>query len=526
MRFFQRLFYSFFFVTQSLFAMGLLQDAPCVSLYHLAPFLPDSISNHTTRVQRGNPVPALLFSGATEADFQLVIECMTKKADCRVLRCSAQFIRSVMDTFKKAKKVQCPTIIILDDLANIDAAQSATLYRYLRGLKKIDGLCTVSWAPDTTKLSENIQHHFNIPLKLALPTEQQRTELLKKLIPVYVRSHTIDTNHFAQKTAGWSISNIVTLVQNSAQNIQSDTEKSPQECFEAVYQAMQKAKDDVRNTILAAASISYAQPSAFFEELSGHMPKDLLDIKRSLKRDGYHPGILFHGPPGTGKSSLAEAIAADVNWKYVRCNGSSFASSFQDGGVLRLQKAIAAIQETGEPTVLCYEALKKNLLELASRGTDDQNTQVISSSITGDIQREITNSIADDFENDQELKTLAMLGLSFPGVRWCAKHIKKGNRLIWYQNAMRVALLELEAIKNEIPNHEAPHNTQTPASERAKLLMETKHHIYQTITKQNAITKNELLTLFEPQLSQIKTRIGVHAYNDLVNRINNYYQNI
>lgn len=67
-------------------------------------------------------------------------------------------------------------------------------------------------------------------------------------------------------------------------------------------------------------------------------------------KEGKPVSLLFHGPPGTGKSFLGEVIAGELEYRIIKINGSDVFDKYVGEGEKKLAKIFKKIQE--EPTVL------------------------------------------------------------------------------------------------------------------------------------------------------------------------------
>ena len=78
----------------------------------------------------------------------------------------------------------------------------------------------------------------------------------------------------------------------------------------------------------------------------------------TLKKYGAKPsrGILFKGPPGTGKTMLAKAIAGEANIAFISCTGSDFIEMFVGLGAARV-RSLWQIAETNSPCILFIDEI-------------------------------------------------------------------------------------------------------------------------------------------------------------------------
>src|SRR5436189_1929134 len=66
-------------------------------------------------------------------------------------------------------------------------------------------------------------------------------------------------------------------------------------------------------------------------------------------------GVLLHGPPGTGKTMLARAVAAQAGVDFFAASGSSFVEMFVGRGAARIRRLFKEARKSGRAVILIDE---------------------------------------------------------------------------------------------------------------------------------------------------------------------------
>lgn len=144
-------------------------------------------------------------------------------------------------------------------------------------------------------------------LRFSKPGEEEREQFISSAISQKSLSSTL-----AKVTAGLSVKEIAKLLPAMS------SAGFPDEALNAVFRAKQKVLTDEYGDVLAIM-----QPKLGFEAIGGLEPiiAKLMSVAAAMregKRALVPQGILFMGPPGTGKTVLAEALAKAAGLNFVK----------------------------------------------------------------------------------------------------------------------------------------------------------------------------------------------------------------
>ena len=118
-------------------------------------------------------------------------------------------------------------------------------------------------------------------------------------------------------------------------------------------------------------------PVKTFTNLAGEIPLDIQDIVNSIKRamtkgEKTQRKILLYGPAGTGKSSLAEAIAGELNWDFYNVISSTLITKYQGSSQKLMNKLFTAAGNSNKGAVVFIDEIDG----IANEKTAESNGEI------------------------------------------------------------------------------------------------------------------------------------------------------
>ncbi|KAG8191952.1 hypothetical protein JTE90_007747 [Oedothorax gibbosus] len=193
------------------------------------------------------------------------------------------------------------------------------------------------------KLNNDLVSAFLHSVHMKAPTEEERSLLLQDLLTVCDVGNDVSTRYLAQRTAGFVLGDLCALVNQAICNAYSRTRKFVTEKKLGI-----KEEEDillasvpvVRKDLMCALEKLHAKfaeaigapkiPDVKFEDIGGLglVKQEILDtIQLPLE----HPeilfsglrrsGVLLYGPPGSGKTMLAKAVATECSLNFLSVKG-------------------------------------------------------------------------------------------------------------------------------------------------------------------------------------------------------------
>jgi proteasome regulatory subunit len=150
-------------------------------------------------------------------------------------------------------------------------------------------------------------------------------------------------------------------------------------------------------------------PSVAYEDIGG-LDDQIRDVREAVEIPletpgmfddvGINPpaGVLLHGPPGTGKTMLAKAVATKTNATFIRMAGSELVHKFIGEGA-RLVRDLFQLAEDREPAIIFIDEIDA----IASKRTESKTSG------DAEVQRTMMQLLSnmDGFENRGNIRIIA-----------------------------------------------------------------------------------------------------------------------
>ena len=172
--------------------------------------------------------------------------------------------------------------------------------------------------------------------------------------------------------------------------------------------AVQQVLDDETDSRAQAMEVTES-PDVVYDDIGGisdqirevrEAVEDPLDDPEQFEKVGVDPpsGVLLHGPPGTGKTMLAKAVANESNATFIKMAGSELVRKFIGEGA-RLVRDLFELAADREPAVIFIDEIDA----VAAKRTDSKTSG------DAEVQRTMMQLLSemDGFDERGEVRIIA-----------------------------------------------------------------------------------------------------------------------
>ncbi|MHA1535549.1 MAG: CDC48 family AAA ATPase [Promethearchaeota archaeon] len=296
--------------------------------------------------------------------------------------------KNLKNVFDRAER-NAPAIIFIDELDSIAPKRSedsgeverrvvSQLLTLLDGMKGREGVIVIGATNRIDAIDPALRRpgRFDTEIKFRVPNKKGRNEIFKIHTRGMPMEADVDIDYYSDISHGFVGADIMALVREAAMDAIRDIlpeinvdEAIPVEIIQKLFvkdKNFQKALKEIKPSALR----EYLReiPKVFWDDIGG-----LEEIKRELietvewpllhpalfKKAGIRPigGVLLFGPPGCGKTLLAEAVATETHSNFLSVKGPELMSKWVGGSSKNVREIFAKARELA-PAIIYFDEIE------------------------------------------------------------------------------------------------------------------------------------------------------------------------
>jgi len=313
--------------------------------------LKEELAAKFAEIKAGNG-NGILLHGAPGNGKTLIAESIAGELGCKFLpvnwgtvasRWIGQTSEQVIEIFKAAH-AQSPCVLFIDEadalLADRSGMQSGNsedakvvtlLLNLLQDYHDVrrSGVVIIAATNHLDRLDPAAvrEGRFDFKTQILNPDYEARLGLLQRGLAKGLSFEAGAVERAARRWEGFSVSRLLAVGNNVNKLCESNGLRNVG--FTVLMEALRMAQGDkgsiVQENALSLSAMTF--DPAMREQLKG-LSRRLIDIEHIENLGGTVPkGVIFHGPPGTGKTATAKALAKDSGWAFIATSGQDLFSS-------------------------------------------------------------------------------------------------------------------------------------------------------------------------------------------------------
>ena len=360
---------------------------------------PDYYTRLGAKIPRG-----VLLSGPSGTGKTLIAKAMANSADVPFISVTGPDLANIYNNpvermhalFKEARE-KSPCIIFIDEIEAIGAVdnrygatnQSRTpalsqLLLEMDGMGNNSGVIVLAVCNHQDRLDKSLLRAGRLDrhIYVAQPDTEERAEIFQLYLKDVKLADDVDLSKLAEITSGLSGADISKVCNDAAFTATVADEETVK--FSYFEQAVVNVRKGLEDKSMEMGTIKFADVAGM-EEAKREVTEIVDFLKHPEKYShlgGRIPkGALLVGPPGTGKTMLAKAVAGEAHVPFFSRSGSEFVEMYVGVGASRVRELFAEAKEKA-PCVVFIDEIDAVGTKRSNEGFNSEHDQTLNQLLT------------------------------------------------------------------------------------------------------------------------------------------------
>ena len=360
---------------------------------------PDYYTRLGAKIPRG-----VLLSGPSGTGKTLIAKAMANSADVPFISVTGPELANIyidpverMHALFKEAREKSPCIIFIDEIEAIGAVdnrygatnQSRTpalsqLLLEMDGMGNNSGVIVLAVCNHQDRLDKSLLRAGRLDrhIYVAQPDTEERAEIFQLYLKDVKLADDVDLSKLAEITSGLSGADISKVCNDAAFTATVADEETVK--FSYFEQAVVNVRKGLEDKSMEMGTIKFADVAGM-EEAKREVTEIVDFLKHPEKYShlgGRIPkGALLVGPPGTGKTMLAKAVAGEAHVPFFSRSGSEFVEMYVGVGASRVRELFAEAKEKA-PCVVFIDEIDAVGTKRSNEGFNSEHDQTLNQLLT------------------------------------------------------------------------------------------------------------------------------------------------